>query len=103
MAEVLIHGASDDLVEISGIEGADEFNCNGNWTGLLTAPNGDTAFVYVDYRSNGTWTTAFGLWDEDYKLPQWPIEVTTGDDFNFYTTLTKITVPDGTTIQEWMK
>jgi hypothetical protein len=96
MAVVEISGASDDLVHVNGIEGGDEFSISGeSWAGVLEAPNGDTAIVYVDYRDNGCWTSSLGLYEEDYSLPEWPISVTTGET-NSYTTSTKIVVPDGT-------
>jgi len=101
MAVLTVFGSSDDLIELDGIEGADEFNdTSGTWTGVIEAPDGDTALLYVDYRNNGTWTVALGLWEEDYTLPAWPVEVVSGTEFNSYTTLAKITVPDGTTVRE---
>lgn len=100
MAKVLISGASDDLVEIEGIEGADEFSLGtGNgWTGILEAPNGETALVYVDYRQGGTWTVALGQFEEDYKLPAWPHSFVADGGYSVVAT---IEVPDGTTIREW--
>lgn len=104
MAELTVFGASDDLVEVSGIDGADEFSAPGNsrWTGVLEAPNGETALLYVDYRKNGTWTAALGLFEEGYKLPSWPVKVET-NELNDYSTFTTITVPDGTKITDARK
>jgi len=100
MAELTVYGSSDDLIEIGGVEGADEFNeVNGHWSGVIEAPNGDTAILYVDCRSNGCWTAALGLYEEDYLLPDWPVTVTAGE-MNTYSTFTTITVPDGTKITE---
>lgn len=100
MAKVIISGASDDLVEIEGIEGADEFSASSHdsWVGILEAPNGDTALVYVDYRRGGTWTVALGQFEEDYKLPAWPQSFVADGG---YTVIATIEVPDGTTIREW--
>ena len=100
MAKVLISGASDDLVEIEGIEGADEFSLGtgDGWIGILEAPNGETALVYVDYRQGGTWTVALGQFEEDYKLPAWPQSFVADGGYSVVAT---IEVPDGTTIREW--
>jgi hypothetical protein len=102
MATLLVHGHSDDLVALHGIQGADEYTANSGdtWTGLLEAPNGETALLYVDYRKNGTWTVSLGLWDEDYTLPAWPMKLGSGD-FNGYTVDAELTVPDGTTVKEY--
>jgi len=103
MATITIFGASDDLIEIDGVPGADEF-CKpaGAWVGVIEAPNGDTALVFVDYRDNGCWTTALGLFDEDYKFPNWKITTSNCDELGTaYSTFTTIEVPDGTTIREW--
>lgn len=100
MAVLTVYGASDDLVEIDGIEGADEFSVpsDGHWSGVLTAPNGDTAILYVDYRDNGTWTVALGQWEEEYDLPEWAVKITVNKDLCRYSTYAEIVVPDGTKI-----
>lgn len=98
MAEVTVYGASDDLVEIEGINGADEFNCDGKWVGVLEAPDGGTALLYVDYRDNGCWTVTIGRFEEEYALPAWPVVFTANDKECKYSTYATITVPDGTTI-----
>ena len=100
MAVVEVYGASDDLVEIEGIEGADEFNTDGNWTGVLIAPDGATALLYVDYRRNGCWTVTLGRWEEDYALPDWEVKIASDDSLCSYSTVAYITVPDGTTVSE---
>lgn len=103
MATVTIYGASDDLVEVYGIEGADEFTLGNNdsWTGVLEGPKGETAVVYVDYRQNGCWTVALGLWEEGFPLPEWPVQFTYNPDKgNDYGVFASIEVPDGTTIRE---
>lgn len=103
MATITVYGASDDLVEIEGIEGADEFNIyNESWKGVIEAPNGDTAILYVDYRDNGCWTSALGIYEEDYKLPDWPVKITVNyTKGTRYSTYTTIEVPDGTIIREY--
>jgi len=100
MALLTVYGASDDLVEISGIKGADEFNCNGSWVGVIEAPDGDTALLYVDYRNNGCWTVTVGRFEEDYKLPTWAVVISSKDELCRYSTYAEIIVPDGTTVKE---
>lgn len=101
MAEMTVSGASDDLIHVQGVEGADEFNkVSGHWVGLVEAPNGESAYLYVDYRTNvGCWTAALGLVEEDSALPEWPVRVE-ASEVCAYSTLTTFTVPDGTRITE---
>lgn len=104
MATITVYGSSDDLVEIGGVEGADEFSLgiDDSWVGVIEAPNGDTALLYVDLRQNGCWTSALGLYEEDYSLPNWPMTISVDSARgNAYSTYTTIEVPDGTTIKEW--
>lgn len=100
MSTLTIYGASDDLVEASGIEGADEFSTTGRWVGTIVAPDGQTALVYVDYRDNGTWTVALGQYEEDYALPAWEVRFVVNPALCAYSTVAHIDVPDGTTITE---
>jgi len=100
MATVTVYGAGDDLVEIDGIEGADEFSTNGHWVGVLEAPDGDTALLYVDFRDNSCWTVTIGRYEEEYALPTWPIVLTSNDKECKYSTFATITVPDGTKVTE---
>ena len=106
MATIAIYGASDDLIEVEGdIDGADEYNLGSTetWTGVLEAPDGETALVYVTYQKNGCWTVAFGQYDIDYKLPAWQQEYSVYDDGRpnreKYSVQLTLTVPDGTTIR----
>ena len=99
-----IFGSSDDLIEVGGIEGADEFSKpNGSWIGVIEAPDGDTALVFVDYRPNGTWTVALAQYEEDYKLPAWPQSFEVDEELCRYSVKATIIVPEGTTIREIKK
>jgi hypothetical protein len=71
--EVRIYGASDDLVEVRGCSGADEFSAPepGVWRGDLVAPDGGALRVHVMY--DGCWHVAVGQVDEDFPLPDWPL------------------------------
>lgn len=101
MAKVTIYGASDDLIEVEGIDGADEFNdTSGHWRGLLEAPNGEAAIVYVDYRPDGTWTVALGVFEEGILLPAWPQSFEVNPANCEYSVTATIEVPDGTRISE---
>lgn len=102
MAVLTVYGASDDLVEIEGVKGADEFTVpgSGSWEGVITAPDGATARLYVDFRSNGCWTVALGLWEEDYNLPDWPVKISLNAKACRYSTYAEITVPDGSKVKE---
>jgi hypothetical protein len=103
MATLTVHGGSDDLAELAGIEGADEFTVPGSdtWVGVIEAPNGETALLYVDLRKNGTWTVALGRFEEDYALPAWPVSITSNDEACRYSTYAQIEVPEGTTVREY--
>lgn len=100
-ATIRIYGASDDLVEVEGpIHGADEYTSDGTWTGVLEGPDGHTAYVYADYRPNGTWTVSLGQFEEGYALPAWPITLRVDMDECDYSTVASIEVPEGTTLKE---
>jgi len=102
MATLTVFGSSDDLIEVDGVEGADEFNdTSGHWRGIIEAPDGATAIVYVDLRRNGTWTVALGQYEEDYPLPNWPVSITVDEDLCAYSTKATIEVPEGTTIRKY--
>ena len=71
---ITIYGASDDLVEVDGCEGADEFNAD-DWSADLIAPNGDQMRVYVRYELTGCWSVGVGQSDEKHQLPGWNITI----------------------------
>jgi hypothetical protein len=73
---ITIYGASDDLVEVGGIEidgrvGADEFSAYGsqvrdlNWHGDLVAVDGSAMRVMAWFGPGGTWLLGAGQVDED--------------------------------------
>lgn len=97
MPHVTVYGASDDLVEIDGCEGADEFShlSSTPWVGDLTAPNGESMRISVHY--DGCWHTAVGQAGEDTPFPTWPVTITQHPNVP-YSTLTTIEVPEGTTL-----
>ena len=94
MKTVTFYGSSNDLVEISGIEGADEF---GNYTDstlvasfVITIPDETERLrVYAIY--DGTWSFAPAMIDEDDDWPNWDIRVSPAHN---YSTKLEIDVPD---------
>lgn len=97
MKTVKFYGASDDLVEVEGIPGADEF-----WCDTTCAPFAYATFVVggkVRVRAiyDGCWSFAVGQVDEDLELPAWPIRITQHADPS-YSVLLEIDVPDDTSV-----
>lgn len=94
---VTIYGASDDLVEVEGrIEGADEYSYSDvTWKGVLEAPNGETALVFVDYRDNGFWTVNLTPFEEGYRF-DWPVSYAVIDANCKYSLTATVEVPEGT-------
>lgn len=71
----VFYGASDDLIEVEGVKGADEFSA---WT----KDDDDVAGVFnvggklrVRAIYDGCWSFSVGQVDEDIPLPDWPIRV----------------------------
>ncbi len=104
LQKLQVYGCSDDLIEFSGIEGADEFpgycsdkepNINGVFgiKGFLR--------IYAIYSDVGCWCFAVGLWDDGVPLPDWPMKISAHpvvpphNDGAPYSTLLEIEVPDG--------
>lgn len=92
MKTFTIYGASDDLIEIGGVPGADEFyaqqlrGCPVMGSFVL----GGKMRVRAIY--DGCWSFAVGQVDEDIPLPEWPIRVSQHE--RGYSTLLEIDVPD---------
>jgi hypothetical protein len=97
---ITIYGASDDLVEVAGCEGADEFNSD-HWSGDL-APPGEVEQMRVHcwYDKDGCWQIGVGQVIEDNPLPPWPISITQAPAMNpddpGYSVLLTIDAPEGT-------
>ena len=97
---ITIYGASDDLVEVAGCEGAGEFNCD-RWQGDL-APPGEVEQMRVHcwYDEDGCWQVGVGQVIEDNPLPGWPITITQAPAMNpanpGYSALLSIDAPEGT-------
>ena len=97
---ITIYGASDDLVEVGGCEGADEFSSD-HWQGDLVAPGGTEQMrVHCWYDGDGCWQVGVGQTIEDCQLPPWPISISQAAAMNpgnpGYSALLTIDAPDGT-------
>lgn len=100
MTTITIYGTSDDLVEVDGCDGADEFNTRGDWQGDLIAPDDSAMTVYARFELSGCWSLGIGQVDEDHQLPGWPVTITQAPAMNpdnpGYSALLTIEAPDGT-------
>lgn len=95
---IRFYGASDDLIEVEGCEGADEFNSYEKgpvmWRGDLVAPGG-TDQVRVHALYDGCWSFALGQVMDGHPLPEWPVTVRQHTNTD-YSTLVEIDAPEGT-------
>lgn len=88
MQTAVFYGASDDLVEVEGVKGEDEFTAPGNGPYMGAFNLGGKIRVHAIY--DGCWSFAVGKVDEDIPLPNWPTRISeTG-----YTMRLEIDVPD---------
>lgn len=92
-----IYGASDDCVEVSGCEGADEFYADGKgrWQGDLVGPGGTEQMrVRVEYNNDGVWAISLAQTDEAVPFPGWGNGI--GGHENGYSVYVRIDAPEGT-------
>lgn len=98
---ITIYGASDDLVEVAGCDGADEFSSD-DWSAGLFAPDGSGMRVYCRYESHGCWSAGVAQVDEEHPLPGWPVTITQAPAMNpdnpGYSALLTVDAPDGTSL-----
>lgn len=90
---VTFQGASDDLVEIDGCPGADEFPADPEYDGGLFVLETDEhgLLVKVTYEAHGCWSVAVMPREEDEAIPAWPLAW--GEPMNGYTACLAITCP----------
>lgn len=103
---ITIYGASDDLVEVGGCEGADEFGAgvDGRWQADLVAPGGTEQMrVHCWYDDGGCWQVGVGQVLEEVQLPAWPVSITQAPAMNTgnpgYSALLTIDAPEGTRLE----
>lgn len=85
-----IYGASDDLVEIEGVDGGDEIGCyEQDVVVTVEEPGGPGAVrVTMSYVAGGVWAATISQIDEDAPIP-WPVIVTS----RRYSTVVDIACP----------
>jgi hypothetical protein len=95
---ITIYGASDDLVEVGGCKGADEFSTD-NFAADLIAPDDSQMSVFCWYDLSGCWAVGIGQTEEDHPLPGWPMKILQGGAYAYspdYSAVLEIDAPDGT-------
>lgn len=92
---VTIYGASDDLIEIAGCKGADEFNAsmkdNDNPLMAEFVLSGEGGQIRIVALYDGCWSFAIAPVDEEVPIPAWPIKMSLHE--RGYSTLVEIDVP----------
>lgn len=103
--EITFSGASDDLVDISGCPGGDEFNCTMRagpidlgGVFLVTGPDGSMKVTAI---YDGCWGFAVTQVDEGVPLPPWPSRLEVGG--RGYSANLVLTVPKGTHVARLAK
>jgi hypothetical protein len=91
MQTAKFYGASDDLIEVEGVKGADEFTALADGPFAAVFNLGGKMRVYAIY--DGCWMFAVGQVDEDIPLPNWPVRIKQHPETK-YTVLLEIDVPD---------
>lgn len=99
MPELIIYGASDDLVEFEGAI-SEEFNTYDRWEGRLHSPNGEALTIRAEFGAKGLYKAEWTLTVENTGTwPAWPIRFGERPDREGDPALI-IDVPDGTTVEE---
>ena len=93
-----IYGASDDCIEVSGCEGADEFYADGKgrWQADLIGPDGiDAMRVRAEYDPDGSgcWVISLSQTVEGVPFPAWGNGTEQGP--NDYSVRVRIDAPEG--------
>lgn len=93
MQTAVFYGSSDDLIEVSGVKGANEFYAdNANDSRIMGVFQlGGKMRVYAIY--DGCWSFAVGQVDDEIDLPDWPIRLHPSIE-NTYSMELAVDVPD---------
>lgn len=100
MQTAIFYGASDDLIEIEGVKGGDEFGIFAKEKYVAAFNLGGKMRVHAIY--DGCWCFAVGQVDEDIPLPDWPIRLKWPGGRGYSTRL-EIDVPDDVKVFEEKK
>jgi hypothetical protein len=90
MQTAKFYGASDDLIEIEGVKGADEFNVYNRDENLHHGSFNLGGKMRIHAIYDGCWSFAIGQVDEEIPLPDWPCRVKSEG----YSAVLEIEVPD---------
>jgi hypothetical protein len=94
MQTAIFYGASDDLIEVEGVKGADEFSAwLKNDEGVVAGSFVLGGKIRVRAIYDGCWTFAVGQVNEDVPLPAWPVRMDQSPEVPYSARLT-IEVPD---------
>ena len=91
MKTAKFYGASDDLIEVEGVKGADEFNVVAAGPHIASFNLGGKMRIHALY--DGCWSFAVSQVDEEIPLPDWPIRISQSKDSK-YSTCLEVDVPD---------
>lgn len=99
MKTIKFYGFSDDLVEISGpLKGCDEYSAYKDLEFDIVSPRKDMMRVITHYGSNGCWSFAPSIAEEDLPFPNWKISFE--EARHGYSTVMSVEVPDETVIKK---
>ena len=105
MQTAIFYGASDDLIEVEGVKGGDEFNVISDDTCVAIFNVGGKMLVYALYGPMGVWGFGVSQIDDEVRLPDWPIRITNGEPdgmpATIYTTKLEIDVPDDAVVTRY--
>jgi hypothetical protein len=91
---ITIYGTNDELIEVEGCEGADEFHGT-EWSADIVGPGAiEQMHVTVWFPDNGCWQVGVGQVDEAIQLPLWPVTISQHE--SGYSALLTIEAPAGT-------
>lgn len=88
MTTAIFSGGSDDLVDITGCEGADEFNVHpgsgpvgyaGTWA-VVDPETNDGIRVHAFFDRQGVWSFAVAQMEDEDPIPPWEITILQSDD-----------------------
>lgn len=99
---IKIYGASDDLIEVEGCEGAGEFSTGADdcWQADLIGPGGTEAMrvhAAFDPDGSGCWVISLSQVNESVSFPAWGNGTERHPDG--YSTQVRVDAPEGTRLE----